>query len=178
MARPRKTSEELKKSGARAGRIAERIAEENIAAGIKAVEKQKELAKRGLLLETFIAQVKQERDTFFERLVPDQTVCREPGEDFDWRPGHSLRGIATYGEQIATRVIVSGEFARLVYARFLGDLLTDGQQQLRGLTEEGNAEGHMEPNGPVASATEPRAAGANVEGNVGVSNKKPFREKP
>ena len=77
MARPRKTSEELKKSGARAGRIAERIAEENIAAGIKAVEKQKELAKRGLLLETFIAQVKQERDTFFERLVPGQKVCKE-----------------------------------------------------------------------------------------------------
>ena len=65
-------------------------------------------------MEIFIAQVKQERDTFLERLVPGQTACREPGEDFDWRPGHSLKGVGTYGEQIASRVIVSGEFARLV----------------------------------------------------------------
>jgi hypothetical protein len=78
VARPRKTSEELKKSGARAGRNAERIAEENILLGINAVEKEKELAKRGLLLDKFIAQIKQERDTFFERLVPDQTVWLEP----------------------------------------------------------------------------------------------------
>ena len=125
MARPRKTSEELKKSGARAGRIAARVAEENIAAGIKAVEKQKELAKRGLLLETFIAQVKQERDTFFERLVPGQTVCKEYGAEFNWREGHSLKGIGTYGEQITIRVVVSGEFAQLVYARFLEDLAID-----------------------------------------------------
>jgi hypothetical protein len=76
MARPRKTSEELQKSGAPAGRVAKRLAEENIVLGIVAAEKLKELAKRGLLLETFIAQVKQERDTFFERLVPGQTVCK------------------------------------------------------------------------------------------------------
>ena len=88
MARPRKSSEELKKSGARAGRIAARVAEENIANGIKAVEKEKELAKRGLLLTTFIAQVKQERDSFFERLVPGQPVCREHGAEFNWRSGH------------------------------------------------------------------------------------------
>jgi hypothetical protein len=125
MARPQKSSEELKKSGARAGRIAARVAEENIAAGIKAVEKQKELAKRGLLLETFIAQVKQERDTFFERLVPGQTVCKEYGAEFNWREGHSLKGIGTYGEQITIRVVVSGEFAQLVYARFLEDLAID-----------------------------------------------------
>jgi hypothetical protein len=77
MARPRKTADQLQQSGAPAGRVAKRRAEEAIAAGIVAVEKQKELAKRGLLLETFIAQVKQERDTFFERLVPGQKVCKE-----------------------------------------------------------------------------------------------------
>jgi hypothetical protein len=112
MARPRKTSEELKKSGARAGRIAERIAEENIVLGIKAVEKQKELAKRGLLLETFIAQVKQERDTFFERLVPGQTVCKEYGAEFNWREGHPLTTIRTYAERISNGEIVSGDLTR------------------------------------------------------------------
>lgn len=100
MARPRKTSEELKKSGARAGRIAERIAEENIALGIKAAEEQKELAKRGLLLETFIAQVKQERDTFVERLAPGQTVCKE---DFH-ETAKSMPSMKASDECITTRV--------------------------------------------------------------------------
>jgi hypothetical protein len=93
MARPRKSSEELKKSGARAGRIAARVAEEKIEQGIVDVEKKKELAKRGLLLTTFIAQVEQERDSFFERLVPGQTVCREHGAEFTWRSGRPLSTI-------------------------------------------------------------------------------------
>jgi hypothetical protein len=75
--RPRKTSEQLKTAGAKPYKVAARKAEEDIAAGIKKAEKDVEIAKRGLLLDRFIAQVKQERDTFFERLVPDQTVCKE-----------------------------------------------------------------------------------------------------
>jgi hypothetical protein len=128
MARPRESSEELKKSGARAGRIAARVAEENIANGIKAVEK--ELAKRGLLLTTFIAQVKQERETFFERLVPGQTVCREHGAEFNWRIGHPLTTIRTYAEQVANGGIVSGELTRRACARFLGDLANGAAREL------------------------------------------------
>jgi hypothetical protein len=93
--RPKKSSEELKKSGPRAGRIAARVAEEKIEQGIVDVEKKKELAKRGLLLTTFIAQVKQERDSFFERLVPGQTACREHGAEFNWRSAHPLTTIRT-----------------------------------------------------------------------------------
>ena len=130
MARPRKTSEELKDSGARAGRIAARVAEENITNGIKAVEKEKELAKRGLLLGTFIERVKHERKTFFGRLVPGQTVCKDFEGEFTWKPEHPLTIIRTYAEQVANGDIVAGGFTRQACARFLGDLDAGASREL------------------------------------------------
>jgi hypothetical protein len=67
MARPRKSSEELKAAGAKPGRVRQRIAEEAAELAGKA---DPNAPPPGLSLLSFIAQVKRERDTFFERLVP------------------------------------------------------------------------------------------------------------
>jgi hypothetical protein len=67
MARPRKSSEELKATGAKPGRVRQRIAEEAAELAGKA---DPNAPPPALSLLAFIAQVKQERDTFFERLVP------------------------------------------------------------------------------------------------------------
>jgi phage terminase large subunit-like protein len=118
--RPKKSSEELRRVGARAGRINARVAEEQKEAGIALVEKRQ---KRGMLLDEFIAQVKDERESFFERLVPEQTVCKENGGvEFNWRPEHALTTIRDYARQIADGSIVAGELTRRACARFLGDL--------------------------------------------------------
>jgi phage terminase large subunit-like protein len=130
MARPRKTAAQLIKSGARSGRIAARVAEENIALGIKAVEAEKELASRGYLLSTFIAQVKKERETFFDRLVPTQTVCKEAGAEFNWREEHPLTILRTYTEQVISGAIVAGEFTKRACLRFQNDLRSGFEREL------------------------------------------------
>jgi hypothetical protein len=106
------------------------VAEENITNGIKAVEKEKELAKRGLLLGTFIERVKHERKTFFERLIPGQTVCKDSEGEFTWKPEHPLTVIRTYAEQVANGSIVAGELTRRACARFLGDLASGADREL------------------------------------------------
>ena len=73
-------------------------------------------------LGVFIAQVKGERETFFERLVSGQTVCKEYGAEFNWREEHALTIIRTYAKQIAAAQIMSGEFTQLACTRFLEDL--------------------------------------------------------
>jgi hypothetical protein len=130
MARPRKTAAQLIKSGARAGRIAARVAEENIALGIKAVEKEKELGKRGYLLATFIAQVKKERESFFERLDPSRTVCREHGADFNWRDEHPLSVLKKYTDDVIAGSIVAGEFTKRACLRFQNDLRSGFEREL------------------------------------------------
>jgi len=110
--RPKKTSEQLRIGGAKPYKVAARKKEEDIEAGIIQKVKDVEIAKRGLLLHTFLQQVKQERDTFFERLVPGQTVCKEYGAEFNWRIERPLTIIRTYVEQIASGEIVSGDYTR------------------------------------------------------------------
>jgi hypothetical protein len=74
MARPRKTSEELKKSGAKPFKVAKRVAEERIEAGLAPVVPDDKPKAKGLSLPAFIVQVAKERNTFFERLDPTKTV--------------------------------------------------------------------------------------------------------
>jgi len=130
--RPKKSSAELRDSGARTGRIKAREAEERLEAGLpveeKAAEEKAPAPKMGLGL--FIERVKHERKTFFERLVPGQTVCKDFEGEFTWKPEHALTIIRTYAEQVVNGGIVAGGFTRQACARFLGDLSAGADREL------------------------------------------------
>src|SRR5882762_8141597 len=120
MARPRKSSAELQVAGAKPGRVAQRLAEETQSAVCAPVAPPVSV----LTLVAFIAQVARERATFFERLVPGQTVCREHGAEFNWREDHPLTVFRKYATQVADGTIVAGALVRRACTRFLGDLIT------------------------------------------------------
>jgi hypothetical protein len=128
--RPRKTPEELRRSGAKPFKVKQRFAEEQEALGILTEAKEKAAEKRGLLLDTFVDQVRRERETFSERVVPGQTVCNEYAGPFDWREGHPLTVIKNYCDQVANGTILSGNYTRLASARFLGDLATGAAREM------------------------------------------------
>ena len=130
--RPKKSSAEMRDSGARTGRIKAREAEERLEAGLPVEEKPTEekapAPKMGLGL--FIERVKHERKTFFERLIPGQTVCKDFEGEFTWKPEHALTIIRTYAEQVVNGGIVAGGFTRQACARFLGDLAAGADREL------------------------------------------------
>jgi hypothetical protein len=130
--RPKKSSAEMRDSGARTGRIKACEAEERLEAGLpveeKAVEEKAPAPKMGLGL--FIERVKHERKTFFDRLVPGQTVCKDFEGEFTWKPEHPLTVIRTYAEQVVNGCIVAGGFTRQACARFLGDLDAGASREL------------------------------------------------
>jgi hypothetical protein len=96
MGRPRKSSEELKASGAKPFKVAKRVAEEQVALGNLPSTEEESSAKHSLSLAAFIARVKKVRETFCDRLDPTKTTCKELGnEEFNWREGHPLTILRT-----------------------------------------------------------------------------------
>jgi hypothetical protein len=81
--RPKKSSAELIRTGARRGRIEARQREEALEQGAKIEQDEKAAAARGMSLASFIERVKKERESFFERLDPGETVCKEYGAAFN-----------------------------------------------------------------------------------------------
>ena len=95
MARPRKSSEELKAAGAKPGRVRQRIAEEAAELAGKA---DPNAPPPGLSLLSFIAQVKRERESFFERLVPEPSnpLTKPAINDF----GEPVQSLFKFGSSI------------------------------------------------------------------------------
>lgn len=83
LGRPKKSSADLILANARRGRIEARQREEAAEQGLKIEQEEKAAAARGMSLASFIERVKKERESFFERLDPVATVCKEYGAAFN-----------------------------------------------------------------------------------------------
>jgi hypothetical protein len=105
LGRPKKPSSELILANARRGRIEARQREEALEQGVKIEQDEKAAAARGMSLASFIERVKKERESFFERLDPGETVCKEYGAAFNWRQDHPLTIIKNYADQIINGTI-------------------------------------------------------------------------
>jgi hypothetical protein len=95
MGRPRKSSVELRQSGAPANKISARIAEE---LGETAAAGENEARTRWL--PRFEAAIQKELATFQERITPGETVLKDYGAIFNWRADHWLTQARVYAEEI------------------------------------------------------------------------------
>lgn len=79
-------------------------------------------AKVAPSLEAFIVGVKNVRDSFSRRLVPEATVCKTQDGIFEWTEGHAATIARDYAQQVTQGGIVAGHLVKLAAARFISDL--------------------------------------------------------
>jgi phage terminase large subunit-like protein len=73
-------------------------------------------------LADFLAGVRRERETFSDRMIPTETVCRANGEVYTWPKGRPATIARTYALEVTQGKIVAGELLRRACDRFLKDL--------------------------------------------------------
>lgn len=128
MARRRKTSEELQAAGAKPGRIAKRLAEEQ-AAGITSPPPEEPIPSEAF--SNLVIRIAHERNTFARRIIPDQTVTLNfDNSVFSWPIGHPLTVAWDYATEVTSGKIIVGALTKLAAKRFLDDLTTGASHHL------------------------------------------------
>jgi phage terminase large subunit-like protein len=81
-------------------------------------------------LPDFIASVKRERDTFFERMGPDQVITMdEGGKPYEFPEGDALTVAKKYAESVVSGEQVAGKLTICACKRFLENLTEGGRQR-------------------------------------------------
>lgn len=79
--------------------------------------------KQGPTLEAFIVGVKNERDSFASRMLPNTTVTLdEGGRAYSWDSGDAAQIARSYAMQVTQGSIIAGELVRCACSRFLKEL--------------------------------------------------------
>jgi phage terminase large subunit-like protein len=73
-------------------------------------------------LEAFIVRVKNARETFSSRLVPNETVCKSSEGIFTWSEGHAATIARTYAQEVTQGKIIAGELVKCACRRFISEL--------------------------------------------------------
>ncbi len=73
-------------------------------------------------LDGYLAAVRRERATFAQRLIPGQTVCRDPTAPFEWQADHPATVAREYCQRVLQGSIVACDLTRRACARHLSDL--------------------------------------------------------
>lgn len=87
--------------------------------------------KPALTLERFLVLVRKQRDTFADRLNPENTVCLDgDGTPYSWKTGDPAEIARRYAQEVSAGTIVAGELIRRAAYRFLNDLDTGASRGL------------------------------------------------